>query len=94
MDTQAFEAELRRDGYQEILTRSAKPGPTPVHTHPFDARAMVIAGEMTVTWDGGTTTCKAGDTFQLEAGREHSETYGPQGATFVVGRRTRETKAA
>ncbi len=94
MDTSAFEAELRRDGYQEILTRSVKPGPTPVHTHPFDAYAMVLAGEMTVTWDGGSVTCKVGDTFKLEAGREHSETYGPEGTTFLVGRRTREVKAA
>lgn len=94
MDTQAFEAELRREGYQEIMTRTGKPGLTPVHTHPFDAYAMILSGEMTVTWEGGSTTCKAGDTFQLEAGREHTENYGPEGATYLVGRRTREIKAA
>jgi quercetin dioxygenase-like cupin family protein len=94
MDTSAFEAELRREGYQEILTRSAKPGPTPVHTHPFDAYAIIVAGEMTVNWDGGSTHCKVGDTFRLDAGREHHEVYGPEGATYLVGRRTRETKAA
>ena len=94
MDTSAFEAELRRDGYQEIITRAGKPGLTPVHTHPFDAYAIILSGEMSVTWEGGSVTCKAGDTFKLEAGREHAENYGPDGATYLVGRRTRETKAA
>jgi hypothetical protein len=47
-----------------------------------------------VAWDGGSVTCKVGDTFKLDAGREHSENYGPEGATYLVGRRMREANAA
>ena len=95
MDTGEFEAKLRAEGYTEITTRTVdKQMDTPVHTHPFDAYAMVLEGEMSVICGSETTTCRTGDTFQLSAGREHTEHYGPQGARYIVGRRYRAEQAA
>lgn len=88
MDLGAFESALRRDGYDEIETKSMKPGMTvPDHTHPFDARALVLDGEISVTWQGQTKTCRQGDVFTMAAGVTHSEQLGPDGVRFLVGRR-------
>ena len=49
MDRQTFEAGLKRDGY-EILTNTT-PGVkvNPEHSHPYDVRAMVLKGAITIT---------------------------------------------
>lgn len=88
MDAQAFEAGLRQDGYDEILTRDAQPGSgLDEHTHDWDVRAMVLNGEFFVQCADGRTVCRPGDTFELAAGVEHSEGAGPEGATLLIGRR-------
>ena len=51
------------------------------------AQARRHEGEMTVTKNGVPHTCRAGDTFAMEAGCEHFERYGPQGSTYMVGRK-------
>ncbi len=87
VDTAAFEAEARADGY-DVMTKSMAPSETlGDHTHDFDARLLITAGEIAVTVDGVETRCGAGDRFSLEANRVHSEVVGPEGVTFVVGRR-------
>ena len=43
---------------------------------------------------GNAGIAREAECVALDAGREHSETYGPEGATYLVGRRMRETKAA
>ena len=39
----------------------------PEHSHPFDVRAMVLKGAITLTADGGSQTYKPGDTFDHAA---------------------------
>ncbi len=88
MDQAAFLAALARDGYSEISTRTQAPlHANPPHSHPFSARGLITSGEMTLRYEGKTQVCKAGDTFAMQAGCEHGETFGPEGATYVVGRR-------
>ena len=88
MDTLAFEAELRRNGYTDIETRSAPPNHfAPEHVHPCDVRALVTAGQVTLDFGGTVCTYRAGDTIDLDAGLPHSEQNGPDGYSYVVGRR-------
>lgn len=88
IDRTAFETKLRQDGYDEVLTRDWHPNQVvPEHTHPFDAHALVLEGEVTLTLQGRSLTCRAGDTFKVPAGTPHAETYGPAGARFLAGRR-------
>lgn len=88
MDTTSFEAALRADGYLEIDTRKMAPNfSAQPHTHSFDVRALMLAGELTLTYDGASRTYRAGDVFALAAGCVHAEQFGPEGATYVVGRR-------
>ena len=65
MDRQTFEAELKRDGY-DIQTNTT-PGVkvNPEHSHPFDVRAMVVQGALTLTRDGASQTYRAGETFTM-----------------------------
>ena len=88
MDTRAFETLLAQDGFDETLTRRLDPGHTvPPHTHPFDVRALVLEGEITLTSDAGTRTFAAGEVFTMNAGRQHAELCGPAGVSYLVGRR-------
>ena len=87
MDRQNFESELKRDGY-EILTNTT-PGVkvNPVHSHPYDVRAMVIKGALTLTKGSEVRTYKPGETFAMPRGCLHSESYGPEGAVTLLGRK-------
>jgi mannose-6-phosphate isomerase-like protein (cupin superfamily) len=87
-DFDAFERGARADGFDEVLVREWAPGQVVgIHTHPFEARALVVAGEMWLTCGTQTQHLCAGDTFALAHGVPHDERYGPQGATYWVARR-------
>lgn len=88
IDRAAFETALKAEGYDEVLLREWAAGQVvPEHTHPFDVRALVLEGEFTLTCGSDARRLKAGDVFELAANVPHSESYGPQGATFLAGRR-------
>jgi quercetin dioxygenase-like cupin family protein len=87
IDTSAFEAELTAEGY-EVSTKSMEPSmELDDHTHDFSVRLLVTGGEIAVTVNGEVSRCGAGDQFMLAAGRVHSEVVGPDGVTFIVGRK-------
>ena len=84
----AFRAHPLLQGADEVLERHWAPDQVvETHSHPFDADAVVTAGEMWLIREDRTEHLKPGDTFQLKAGTPHSERYGPQGATYWVARR-------
>ena len=88
MDTSAFEAALKADGFGEIETKSIAPDVVnAAHAHPFAVRLMVVSGEITITSNGAAHTCRAGHTFALDANCEHAEQIGPQGVSYIVGRK-------
>jgi quercetin dioxygenase-like cupin family protein len=87
MDRTAFEAELNREGY-EIVTNTMAPNKlNDEHAHSFDAYLLVTAGQMTIAANGERHTYQTGETFRMPAGCRHSETAGPEGATYIAGRR-------
>jgi quercetin dioxygenase-like cupin family protein len=87
MDRQAFEAELKRDGYDVFTSTTSGVKYNPEHSHPFDVRAMVIDGALTLTCNGRTRTYRPGEIFTMPRGCPHSETYGPEGAVTLFGRK-------
>jgi quercetin dioxygenase-like cupin family protein len=85
---EAFEENARAAGFDEAVVREWAPGTVvETHTHPFDADAVVKAGEMWLTCGNVTRRLLPGDTFSLVRGEPHAERYGPQGATYWVARR-------
>ena len=88
MERTAFEAELRDQGYAEIVDRRMLPNAlNPEHAHEFDARLLVLEGAMTIAVEGSERTCRAGDSFAMTAGCRHSERSGSEGARYLAGRR-------
>jgi quercetin dioxygenase-like cupin family protein len=88
MDQHGFEAELRRRGYEVITNTTPGAKVNPEHSHPFDVRAMVLKGAITLNCNGESRTYRPGDTFAMERGCPHYESYGPEGAVILFGRKS------
>jgi quercetin dioxygenase-like cupin family protein len=88
MNQSEFETELRRDGY-DIFYGGLKAGDVnSEHAHGWDARVMVIGGEITIIRAGKAETFRSGDSCTVSAGELHAEHVGPQGVAYIAGRRT------
>ncbi|MGA7264648.1 MAG: cupin domain-containing protein [Stellaceae bacterium] len=95
MDRPKFEQELEAQGYREVVDRRMEAGAiNSEHTHEFDARLLVLEGEMTIVCDGEERTYRSGDTFAMTAGRRHTERCGPQGVRYLAGRRYHRAPAS
>ncbi len=87
MDVTLFEADLRRDGYRVVNT-SIKPNMVaPNHCHDFDAKALVLGGEITITCNNSPVAYRAGMCFEVPAGGMHAEYVGQEGVALLSGRR-------
>ena len=84
-----FRTEMLAAGYDEVLERPWAPDTVvDTHTHPFEANAIGVHGEMWLAvGDGVAQRLVPGDRFHLQANEPHSERYGPEGATYWVARR-------
>jgi quercetin dioxygenase-like cupin family protein len=83
-----FEREAKANGYDEALQRDWAPDTVvPEHTHPFDAYAVVVRGEMWLSCEGTTRHITPGGSFSLPKGTPHAEMYGSHGTSYWVARR-------
>jgi hypothetical protein len=83
-----FEQQALAQGYDEVLVRDWAPDTVvSTHTHPFAVKALVVQGELWLGCGDDTRHLRAGDGFELAHSVEHTERYGPQGATFWAARR-------
>lgn len=83
-----FSAGARAEGFDEVVERDWPPAAVlDEHRHPFDAKALVVRGEMWLTCGGDTRRLLPGDRFELAADEPHAERYGSEGATYWVARR-------
>ena len=88
MDRSAFEAGLKRDGYNDTGENEMPAGESRAeHAHHFDVSALVLAGAITLTCAGTKRTYAAGECFAMKAGTMHAEDVGPEGVRYLVGRR-------
>ena len=92
MTQQAFEAALEAENYPEIVNISKEVGyQMDEHAHAFDAYALILQGDITLTVNGVAHTYKAGETFRLAAYTPHEESAMPHGVNYLVGRRREST---
>lgn len=95
MDTKEFEKQLKQGGYLDVEMKKAAPNfLSKPHTHEFDVRALIMDGQLALTRDGRTDTYRAGQIFEMDAGCLHTEQYGAEGTTYLVGRRHKGTGKA
>lgn len=89
-DSHGFETALRSAGYAEVEIKQLAAGThNAKHEHPFDMRALVLDGEITLTVDGEARAYRSGEVFTMDAGCGHIEDVGAQGVRYLVGRRRR-----
>ena len=87
MNREEFEADLLREGYQVFYSGMRANEVLPEHGHDWDARVMVIGGEITVSRAGKAQTFHVGDSCAVAAGELHAEHVGLQGVAYIAGRR-------
>ena len=87
MTPEMFTLQLKEEGF-EVENKSLPAGKqVAAHTHPFEVKALVTAGQVTLGVGGHLTVYRVGDTFTMAQGCEHSELYGDDGVSYVLGRR-------
>ena len=88
MNSEQFLQSLRQDGFPDPVEVQQVPnGQLGMHEHPFEVKALVIEGDITIDIDGVSKIYKAGDIFQLEFKQPHAESYGPQGVKYLASRK-------
>ena len=76
MNKEEFASELSREGFKEVVTVTREAdGFMDLHTHPFEAKALILDGELKIWVTDTEIFCKAGDTFHLLAETAHSVRY-------------------
>ena len=88
MNPEQFLQSLRQDGFPDPVEVQQPPnGRLDIHEHPFEVRALVLEGDITIAIDGLSKIYKAGDIFQLEFKQPHAESYGPHGVKYLASRK-------
>jgi quercetin dioxygenase-like cupin family protein len=88
MNAAEFEAALTAAGFTTVATGELPANRhVDAHSHPFDVRARVVTGAITLTIEGIATTYRAGEIFEVPAGTPHAEDVGRDGVTYLVGKR-------
>ena len=93
MDASAFEAELLREGYQPVRSTREAGEVVEDHAHGFDAKLLILQGEITITCGGTPQTFRPGDVCTVPAGERHEERVGPDGVRLLAGRRSAQAAA-
>jgi quercetin dioxygenase-like cupin family protein len=90
---EAFESDLRREGFGVVHGGQQPNFAEELHAHDFDARIMVLSGEITVTRDNKADTFRAGDHCDIPAGCQHTTSVGLEGVALMVGKAYRRASA-
>ena len=87
MNQAQFIQLLKEEGFPDPVTIEKPQGHIGQHTHAFEAKALILSGQLDIDLDGKNTTYLMGDIFHLQANQVHAESYGPQGVKYLVGRK-------
>jgi quercetin dioxygenase-like cupin family protein len=88
MQKQTFEQAVLADGFDQPVEVSREAnGFMDVHSHPFEARALIVTGEIEIGWGDTKQTYRAGEIFHLTHAQPHWERYGPDGVTYWSARK-------
>ena len=88
-NTQAFEDSLLAEQYAGAVLIERPAGyALGDHDHPFDAKALITRGEITIAVGDVERCYQVGDVFELLRGTQHTERVGETGVAYLVGRRS------
>jgi hypothetical protein len=79
---------LRRDNFPEPVEVQQVPnGRLGIHEHPFEVKALVVKGDITIEIDGLSRIYRVGDMFHLALKQPHTESYGSVGVKYLASRK-------
>ena len=88
MKRDEFIGILATEGFDVIVTVEQPAGQfLAAHAHPFEAKALILDGELCLGIGDTEHVYKPGQVFHLRANEVHAEHYGPAGVTYLVGRK-------
>lgn len=87
MDEQQFLDGLAADGFLEVERKLIPAGTVNLdHSHAWDARLLVLDGEVTLGLDGASRRFAPGEVLEVARDQVHTEDY-PCDTRLVIGRR-------
>ncbi|MDB5884976.1 MAG: hypothetical protein JWR74_1147 [Polaromonas sp.] len=88
MQRDDFTETLLREDFEEAVTVTREAhGFLDTHVHPFEAKALILSGELHLRIGGVEQAYRPGQVFHLMAGEAHCERYGSEGVHYLVGRK-------
>lgn len=88
MTEHEFRKLLAEQGFDEpLLIERAASTELDNHVHPFEALALILSGDITISTEQGDTTYHPGETFHLQPNELHREAFGEQGVSYLAGRK-------
>jgi quercetin dioxygenase-like cupin family protein len=87
MQREDFASALAQEGFPEPVVVTREAGTMEAHAHPFEAKALIIEGEIHIRVGDDEQLYRVGDVFHLPANVRHAERYGPNGVQYLVGRK-------
>ena len=89
MTRDEFGSWVGSDGFQDPGPKTWDAGAEPpLHGHEFDARVLVLDGELSMVYEDRVEVLRAGDTCDVPAGTLHSEQPGAHPAHGLLAVRT------
>jgi len=86
MNEEHWRERLQKKGFRKIYIWEDDPNAYyPDHTHEATTARVVLAGEITVTSEGRTSTFRIRERFDVPAHTVHSARVGPQGCRYIIG---------
>ncbi|WHQ74612.1 cupin [Pantoea sp. Lij88] len=88
MTEHEFRKLLAEQGFDEpLLIEREASAELDNHVHPFEALALILSGDITISTEQGDTTYHPGETFHLQPNELHREAFGAQGVSYLAGRK-------
>ena len=88
MNQEQFIELLKKEGFPDpVLVEKEPHGYVDQHAHTFEAKALILSGQIDIAINRVKTTYLSGDIFHLQANEVHSESYGSKGVKYLVGRK-------
>lgn len=88
MEKNEFLTIIAKEGFAEgVIVDRESNGFLDLHAHPFEAKALILAGELRMRVGEVEKVYTIGSVFHLPANVLHSENYGANGVKYLVGRK-------
>lgn len=88
MEQTEFLSIIAKQGFAEgVIVDRESNGFLDIHVHPFEAKALILAGELRMSVGKVEQVYTLGSVFHLLPNVPHAENYGPEGVRYLVGRK-------